>query len=358
MDPFNIHILIKFLALIFILAFCFFLSINIFKDKNDITSVKYQKPTKETKKAERKSSLEPQYLTVLLWNWPFGVRFDLDVCLSKYGISNCRVTADHSMYDTADAVVFHYSDLNGNPNNLPQRKRPGKQYWVWYNMEPPENCGGLEKFNSMFNLSLSYRKDSDIFIPYGYLQFVAEPQDYMIPIKSKLAAWVVSNWNPNLERVKYYEKLKKYLTIDIYGKHHMPIEKNDHYSIIYQYKFYFAFESSLHTDYITEKLFGNSFNTGTVPVVMGPPREIYEQFIPPNSFIHVDDFKTAEDLANYLKYLDQNDEVYRSYFIWRKHYRVVSNDVYSKPCCAVCDKIAGINRSFRVVTNLHKWFWS
>ena len=36
-----------------------------------------------------------------------------------------------------------------------------------------------------------------------------------------------------------------------------------------------------------------------VPVVMGPPKQSYERMAPPNSYIHIQDFPTAKDLAKY-----------------------------------------------------------
>ena len=44
--------------------------------------------------------------------------------------------------------------------------------------------------------------------------------------------------------------------------------------IISTYKFYLAFENSIHcTDYISEKFWRNSLKTGAVPVVFGPHKE-------------------------------------------------------------------------------------
>lgn len=68
------------------------------------------------------------------------------------------------------------------------------------------------------------------------------------------------------------------------------------------YKFYLALENSRCKDYITEKFMGNSFENGLVPIVSGPARSVYEKFAPGDSFIHVDDFESVEELANHLKY--------------------------------------------------------
>ena len=50
---------------------------------------------------------------------------------------------------------------------------------------------------------------------------------------------------------------------------------------------------------------------------MGARREDYEAVAPPNSFIHVDDFKSPQSLAEYLRRLDANDTLYNEYFRWK-----------------------------------------
>ncbi|XP_018414742.1 PREDICTED: alpha-(1,3)-fucosyltransferase 6-like [Nanorana parkeri] len=174
--------------------------------------------------------------------------------------------------------------------------------------------------DNLINLTMSYRADSDIFTPYGWLEKNDGTINFTIPEKSKIVAWAVSNWNPRSRRVQYYDQLKKYLHVDIYGGQHLPLPRNVHLQTISTYKFYFAFENSIHVDYITEKLWINSLESGTVPVVLGPTRANYERFIPPDSFIHVDDFSSAQELASYLLRLDKDDQKYQQYFNWRSIY--------------------------------------
>ena len=91
------------------------------------------------------------------------------------------------------------------------------------------------------------------------------------------------------------------------------------YDSISSHKFYLAFENSYHCkEYITEKIWYNSFYLGTVPVVWGGAKDDYERLAPPHSFIHFEDFETPEKLVDYLKYLDKNDTAYMEYFKWRK----------------------------------------
>lgn len=49
---------------------------------------------------------------------------------------------------------------------------------------------------------------------------------------------------------------------------------------------------------------------------MGAPREDYEKYGPERSFIHVEDFRSPKELAEYLHFLDKNDDLYNSYFKW------------------------------------------
>ena len=84
-----------------------------------------------------------------------------------------------------------------------------------------------------------------------------------------------------------------------------------------RFKFYLAFENSLHCqDYLTEKVLYKGFVAGVVPVIYGPTKGDAARILPRKSYIHVEDFKTVDDLANYLHYLDKNETAYSEYFQW------------------------------------------
>ncbi len=55
-----------------------------------------------------------------------------------------------------------------------------------------------------------------------------------------------------------------------------------------------------------------------VPIVLGAYKEDYISTLPPQSYINVDDFRSIEALAAYLKYLDRNDTAYAAFFAWRQ----------------------------------------
>lgn len=54
-----------------------------------------------------------------------------------------------------------------------------------------------------------------------------------------------------------------------------------------------------------------------IPIVMGARPEDYAASLPPHSYIHVDDFRTPRDLADYLHVLDKNETLYNEYFRWK-----------------------------------------
>ncbi|XP_073515638.1 4-galactosyl-N-acetylglucosaminide 3-alpha-L-fucosyltransferase FUT6-like [Phyllobates terribilis] len=273
---------------------------------------------------------------ILVWTWPFGQVFPLNKCPPYTDISGCFYTANRSLYSSADAVVIHHRDVCNSRKQLPQMPRPPNQYWVWFNMESPTHSPNLHFMDDLINLTMSYRADSDIFSPYGWLDPNKEEDTFQIPPKTKLVAWAVSHWNPTHARLHYYEELKKFLSVDIYGSKHLPLRRNEQQKTLSQYKFYLAFENSVHEDYITEKLWDNALSFGCVPVVLGPPRENYERFIPKDSFIHVDDFSTAEELAKYILKLDSDEKAYQQYFLWRSRLHPFGGTYWPSYYCRVC----------------------
>uniref|UniRef100_A0A670IM61 Fucosyltransferase n=1 Tax=Podarcis muralis TaxID=64176 RepID=A0A670IM61_PODMU len=298
-------------------------------------------------------------VTVLMWWVPFGRNQPLDGCERRFGIRDCNLTTDRGRQLEAQAVVFHHRNLmSSGLKNLPRVRPPG-QRWVWMNLESPSHTRGLRDLAGIFNWTMSYKVDSDIFVPYGYLQPSQTPAPHLsMPRKTKLVAWVISNWNEEQARVRYYHQLKEHLPIDIYGAHRLKLKDNSVVKTVSEYKFYLAFENSQHPDYITEKLWRNAFTSWAVPVVLGPARSNYELFIPPDSFIHIDDFASPRQLALYLKFLDKNKSRYRRYFAWRKRYDVQQMFFWMEHGCRVCDAVRAAGKPPKTIQNLANWFES
>ncbi|XP_067410548.1 4-galactosyl-N-acetylglucosaminide 3-alpha-L-fucosyltransferase FUT6-like [Emydura macquarii macquarii] len=348
------HLLI-FIFSQFVTAFCLFAYVRVFRDPGPelwpghpsaLTAQPGNKPTAPQTGSE---------LTILLWTWPFGQHTTLRKCSELFSIRDCHITANRSWYHKADAVIVHHRDVCYSRNNLPQGPRSPSQRWIWFNLESRSHSPNLGIMDHLFNLTMSFRRDSDIFTPYGWLEVLSQPQNFSIPAKSKLVAWAVSNWNPASHRVKYYEELKKYIHVDVYGSHHMSLPRDKHHSTLSQYKFYLAFENSLHEDYITEKLWKNALGSGAVPVVCGPPRENYERFLPPDACIHINVFPTAQGLAQYLQELDNDTSQYQRYFQWRTWLKPSEPADWAFHFCKACRALQ-MTEGYQTKPALSKWF--
>ena len=107
-------------------------------------------------------------------------------------------------------------------------------------MESPLNDGlnyTNKRFHNFFNWTMTYRTDSDIYRPYGWLSRHDTPllpptapvsmpwktppplesMTSMTSTKTKLIAWIVSNCDTHSNREDYVEILKKYVPVDTFG---------------------------------------------------------------------------------------------------------------------------------------------
>lgn len=320
-------------------------------------------------------SKENKTVTLLIWSHPFGRQRELPDCFELYQISGCTLTDDGRAYPQADAVVIHHREVAIGIADLPSEPRPRAQKWIWMNHESPTHTPWLWHFEDVFNLTMSYRTDSDIFLPYGYLvprehrpkgllSSVGHP--LRVPSRShllrpRLLAWVISNWSESHARVAFYYELRQYLQVDVFGRAGLSLPEDSGgdsvVRLVEQYQFYLALENSQHTDYITEKLW-NAVVAGAVPVVMGPSRQNYERFLPPEAFIHVDDFPTVSGLARYLLMLRRNPVQLRRHLNWRGRYSVHQPLFWAEHYCTACRAVRRTRGRTSVVKDLTRWFHS
>lgn len=284
--------------------------------------------------------------SILLWHLPFGFYV---AGLSKYVKHkpmscphHCFLTYDRTTLKQSDAVVFHGSDIS--PDEMPQW-RDVSQKWVYWNFEPPPRIRPLVHMNGVFNWTMTYRSDSDIFEPYGRItqhkinpHYDFEKLKQTWRSKSTLAVWAVSHCNVDSRREEYVRELRKFATIDIYGKCGTKICPKDNRRGCYQmfsrkYFFHLSFENSICTEYVTEKLF-NVLEYDIVPVVLGGAN--YTAVAPPGSFIDALSFKSPKHLAEYLKEVSRDFSLYRKYHRWKKKHTVVINSFAKGPFCDLC----------------------
>ncbi|CAN9511445.1 unnamed protein product [Ophioblennius macclurei] len=275
------------------------------------------------------------------------------------------------MYKQADAVLMRHRDvITEEVAPLPPEPRPPGQKWIWFNVESPTNVPRLWEYEGIYNLTLTYREDSDIFLPFGYLipnvlldkvprAPFAYPLDFSSDPRPGFVSWVVSHWTLDLERVSFYKLLKDHIKIDIYGHVGKPIPtgRDSVVEMIKMYRFYLAMENAQHTGYITEKLW-NAVRGGAIPVVLGPSRKNYERFLPPEAFIHIDDFPTVQDLAQYLLMVKDSPSLIQMHLSWRKHYSVYMTSMWGEFFCTACRAVRLRKGKTDIVNNLTDWFFS
>ncbi|XP_065575058.1 glycoprotein 3-alpha-L-fucosyltransferase A-like [Artemia franciscana] len=267
---------------------------------------------------------EPKVKTIFLGNglgaWS-GMRAGAGVFIkSQCPVSSCSLSGRKSDALTADAILFKDSFI------FPKHKKPLNQVWIMYMLESPLNTPRV-KYQNVINWTATYRMDSDVMAPYESWQYY-NPEIKSLPQtvnfaanKTKKVAWFVSNCAAKNNRLEYAKELQKHFEVDIYGgcgTKTCPRKNKDCFAMLQKdYKFYLAFENSNCRDYITEKFFVNGLMNGILPIVMGAPKEDYEKAAPANSFIHVDDYSSPKELAEYLKALDADDSLYNKHFEWR-----------------------------------------
>lgn len=95
------------------------------------------------------------------------------------------------------------------------------------------------------------------------------------------------------------------------------------------------------------------YSHNILPIVMGPSRRDYELLAPKNSFIHVDDFESPRDLAEYLHKLDRDDELYNGYFKWKSTGTIVLD---TKFYCRLCAMLHDEDHPPKHYSNITDWW--
>lgn len=255
---------------------------------------------------------------------------------TKCTTSNCRVTYDKDLFSKADAVIFHERNMLsiGLLNRLSSRRyRPRSQRWIFFTSETPKNTeDGVIPYNGFFNWTMTYKKDSDIYLP--YLQYRKlkkkarrpDPNFNYAKGKSRSIAWLVGNCDFEF-RMEFVHALEQLTTVYVGGycrddfRNKIICTRWCNQSVLDDYKFYLSLENGICTDYISEK-YWKYLEQGLVPIVLGGANYSDPRLAIPGSFIDATKFKSVKDLADYINYLDQNDTAYNEYFKWKQKYKI------------------------------------
>jgi alpha(1,3/1,4) fucosyltransferase len=93
--------------------------------------------------------------------------------------------------------------------------------------------------------------------------------------------------------------------------------------VLKDYKFSFCLENAFgFNGYITEKIF-DAFFSFSIPIYMGAPD--VKKYIPPNTFIDINKFKSIKELYSHLSKMDNNE--YDNY-LHNIHSYLTSNEIY------------------------------
>ena len=263
---------------------------------------------------------------------------------------NCLLTYDKSWIKEASGVVFHGRDVEEHRNgyysarHLREVKRglPSTQKWIFLSHENPwKDINVYKPYDGVFNWTATFNRKSNVFIPYQRYALKMKPQKVernYAREKTGLVAWGVSNCRSKL-RLDYARHLQRYMNVTVYGNCNCFFLKRrscKHFNVdcqkeISKYKFYLAFENDFCDDYVTEK-YWERIQQNVVPVVMGSN---YDGLAIPGSYIDVNDFTSIQELAEYLLYLDKNDDRYNKYFAYKTNYKDGNEDFY----CSMCEKL-------------------
>ena len=255
---------------------------------------------------------------------------------TKCKYQNCRVTYDQSYLFISDVVIFH-------ARNIPSTDllkaistkfyRPKTQRWIYFTSETPKNTEfGIIPYNGFFNWTMSYKIDSDVFLPYlqyrklGVRAPRPDPSINYAENKTQIAAWLVGNCDFEF-RMDFAQLLDLHTDVYVGGgcrdqfKKRISCTRWCDLNALKHFKFYLSFENGVCTDYITEK-YWKYLEMGLVPVVLGGANYDDPRLAIPGSFIDASKFTSVAELGVYLNYLNKNDTAYNEYFKWKQKYTI------------------------------------
>ena len=176
------------------------------------------------------------------------------------------------------------------------------------------------------------------------------------PSKRKGVALFLSHCTSDLKwRNDYILELSNYIHLHSYGTcYHnvsIPSSRNNYInsfpSIARKHRMVVTFENTIEKDYISEKI-SLCYKSSVIPVYWGPP-EIY-QWVPGNhSFIDPQKFKGPKELAEYLKHVDEDDDLFRYHttnFDFERTRKMGDKYCDDEPyMCKICKKAQAIKLS-------------
>jgi hypothetical protein len=305
---------------------------------------------------------------------------------------NCYFSCSKDQVNTADALLFHETDLKQQISNKDKKlleffyKRVDNLNQIWILWDDEANKIPVSLNSIGFNWTFSYRLDAEVSdCAYGckykiqnqtnsnYKAFLDELRENFNR-RSASSIWFVSNCK-SYYRIKFALELGQYFPVNVQGQCQPSISlmkkyglepdsfigeiifpiynelyrkdkkcakgSNCEINMLMNSKFYLSFESKNCSFYITEK-FWSILRIGLIPVVIQPAKSFYESIAPKDSFIHAQDFNfDPKLLAAYLKKISSNFDLYSKYLTWKYSDDIAhsGNNCEVRRLCELCTRM-------------------
>ena len=272
-------------------------------------------------------------------------------------VTNCEFVFDKGFIQSSDLLIFHGRDLESPSEYKRIRYQvPSEQIWMFLNQESPANNAEdtLEPYNGLFNVTATLKTESEINTNFGKVYSLCEDDDKkdrpklgtdFSKKKKRVVLAIISHCFSY--RLKLLQYLQNYVDLDVYGDCSRLVKpykfktcskfSKECDNLWATYRFYFAVENTFCKDYLSEKVYMNSFHRGLVPIIMADGNIPFQKLLPPHSWINIMDFKNLQDLGKYLTYLSKNDTAYNEYHAWRYNYRHILT--FSVNWCDICQML-------------------
>lgn len=240
--------------------------------------------------------------------------------LRKHSSHKFRIVSPDKLPD-----ILFYSVFGNNNSKINALRK------IFYTGEPYSL-----KDDADYNVTFDDDSAKNTRVPLWLCYMKGVPNTRSVPEnKRKFCSFVASNEGRDNIRKRLVESLSKYKKVDCGGQYMnnigMVIPKGTDASgkinFNKQYKFTFAIENTnTYRGYCTEKIL-DAFKSGCVPIYWGHPNVVDDFDM--RSFINANDFASFEELTEYVRKVDNDDVLYRSYFehpIFSEYWLNVFND--------------------------------
>ena len=87
-----------------------------------------------------------------------------------------------------------------------------------------------------------------------------------------------------------------------------------------------------------------------MPLVLGGGNYSDPKLAAPGSYINAFDFNSPQELAKYIKNVDEDIDLYKKYFEWKKHWKVVNTK--EDGCQTLREICKGLHEGITFTTNI------